>query len=52
VPSHALGAGVPLRDPQSLARQADPRTTEHYDQARGNLDRHGVHVHIAYVAGV
>jgi hypothetical protein len=27
-------------------------TTEHYDRARGNLDRHGVHFLTAYVAGV
>jgi len=39
----ALDAGVLLRDAQILARHADPRTTEHYDRARGNLDRHGVH---------
>jgi integrase/recombinase XerD len=32
-------------------RHADPRTTEHYDRARGNLDRHGVHFLTAYVAG-
>jgi len=37
---------------QILARHADPRTTEHYDRARGNLDRHGVHFLTAYVAGV
>ena len=49
---HALDAGVPLRDAQILARHADPRTTEHYDRARGNLDRHGVHFLTAYVAGV
>ena len=42
----------PLRDAQILARHADPRTTEHYDRARGNLDRHGVHFLTAYVAGV
>jgi site-specific recombinase XerD len=48
----ALEAGVPLRDAQILARHADPRTTEHYDRARGNLDRHGVHFLTAYVAGV
>jgi integrase/recombinase XerD len=41
--TNALDAGVPLRDAQILARHADPRTTEHYDRARGNLDRHGVH---------
>jgi len=39
--TNALDAGVPLRDAQILARHADPRTTEHYDRARGNLDRHG-----------
>ncbi|MGW5241039.1 hypothetical protein ACWEOW_19070 [Monashia sp. NPDC004114] len=37
---------------QILARHADPRTTEHYDRARGDLDRHGVHLLTAYVAGV
>jgi hypothetical protein len=35
-----------------LARYTDPRTTQHYDRARGNLDRHGVHFLTAYVAGV
>ena len=40
--THALDAGAPLRDAQILARHADPRTTEHYDRARSNLDRHGV----------
>ncbi len=50
--TNALDAGVPLRDAQILARHADPRTTEHYDRARGNLDRHGVHFLAAYVAGV
>ncbi len=44
--------GVPLRDAQILARHADPRTTEHYDRACGNLDRHGVHFLTAYVVGV
>ncbi|MDN5790276.1 MAG: tyrosine-type recombinase/integrase [Micrococcales bacterium] len=48
----SIDAGVPLRDAQILARHADPRTTEHYDRARGNLDRHGVHFLTAYVAGV
>jgi integrase len=46
--TNALDAGVPLRDAQILARHADP----HYDRARGNLDRHGVHFLTAYVAGV
>jgi integrase/recombinase XerD len=50
--TNALDAGVPLGDAQILARHADPRTTEHYDRARGNLDRHGVHFLTAYVAGV
>jgi integrase/recombinase XerD len=50
--TNALGAGVPLRDAQILARHADPRTTQHYDRARGNLDRHAVHFLTAYVAGV
>lgn len=49
--TNAFDAGVPFRDAQILARQADPRTTEHYDRARGNLDRHGVHFLTAYVAG-
>lgn len=49
--TNALDAGVPLRDAQILARHADPRTTEHYGRARGNLDRHGVHFLTAYVAG-
>jgi hypothetical protein len=45
VPSvtNALDTGGPLRDAQILARHANPRTTEHCDRARGNLDRHGVH---------
>lgn len=50
--TNALDAGVPLRDAQILARHADPRTTEHYDRARGNLDRHAVHFLTAYVAGM
>ncbi|MEO6999642.1 MAG: hypothetical protein ABI112_16300 [Terracoccus sp.] len=45
-------SGKPLRDAQILARHADPRTTEHYDRARGNLDRYGVHFLAAYVGGV
>jgi integrase/recombinase XerD len=50
--TNALDAGVPLRDAQILARHADPRTTQHYDRASGNLDRHGVHFLTTYVAGV
>ncbi|SOC57708.1 integrase/recombinase XerD [Ornithinimicrobium cerasi] len=33
--TNALDAGVPLLDAQILARHAGPRTTEHYDRARG-----------------
>jgi hypothetical protein len=43
---------APLRNAQILARHADPRTAQHYDRARGNLDRHGVHFLTPYVAGV
>jgi integrase/recombinase XerD len=50
--TNALDAGVPLHDAQILARHADPRTTQPYDRARGNLDRHAVHFLTAYVAGV
>src|SRR4051812_27200185 len=49
--TNALDAGVPLRDARILARHANPRTTEHYDRALANLDRHGVHLLTAYVAG-
>jgi hypothetical protein len=49
--TNALDAGVPVRDAQILARHANPRTTEHHDRARGNLDRHGVYFLTAYVAG-
>lgn len=41
--TNTLDAGVPLRDAQVLARHADPRATQHYDRARGNLDRHDVY---------
>ncbi len=49
--TNALDAGVPLRDAKILIRHADPRTAEHYDRARGYLDRHGGHFLTAYVAG-
>jgi integrase/recombinase XerD len=42
--TNALDAGVPLRDAQSSPGTPTPRTTEHYDRARGNLDSHGVHL--------
>ena len=40
--TNALDAGSPPRrsDPRAPCR---PQDTEHYDSARGNLDRHGVH---------
>jgi integrase/recombinase XerD len=38
--------------PRSWARHADGWTTERYDRARGDLDRHGAHFLFAYVAGV
>jgi len=50
--TNARDAGVPLRDAQILARHADPRTTEPYDRAPSNVDRHGVHFLTAYVVGV
>jgi site-specific recombinase XerD len=34
-----LDAGVDLRDVQTAARHADPRTTMRYDRACKNLDR-------------
>lgn len=46
-----LDAGVPLREMQIAARHADPRTTARYDRARHNLDRHGIHMVAAYLAG-
>lgn len=36
-------------DPRQTRR---PRTIEHHDRVRGNLDRHGVHILTAYVAGI
>ena len=47
----ALDAGVPLRDVQTAARHADPRTTTIYDRRRQNFDRHAAYVVVAYVAG-
>jgi site-specific recombinase XerD len=40
----ALDAGVPLRDVQEAASQADLRTTMRYDRARVSLDRHATKV--------
>jgi hypothetical protein len=47
----ALDAGVPLRDVQTAARHADPRTTTIYDRRRQNFDRHVTYVVVAFVAG-
>jgi integrase/recombinase XerD len=47
----ALDAGVPLRDVQTAARHADPRTTTIYDRRRQDFDRHAAYVVVAFVAG-
>jgi site-specific recombinase XerD len=47
----ALDAGVPLREVQTAARHADPRTTTIYDRRRQNFDRHAAYVVVAFVAG-
>ncbi len=45
-----LMIGVDLRDVQTAARHADPRTTRRYDRARNNLDRHPSYILAAYTA--
>ena len=45
-----LDAGVDLRDVQTAARHADPRTTMRYDRARNQLDRHPNYILAAYMA--
>ena len=45
-----LDAGVDLRDVQTAARHADPRTTMRYDRARQNLDRHPNYILAAYMS--
>jgi len=47
----ALDAGVPLRDVQTAARHADPRTTTRYHRARNNLDRHASYIVTTFIAG-
>jgi integrase/recombinase XerD len=47
----AVDAGVPLRDVQEAASQADPRTTMRYDRARQSLDRHTTYIVATFVAG-
>lgn len=46
----ALDSGIPLRDVQTMARHADPRTTEIYDRSRGDIDRHGAYILASYLA--
>jgi integrase/recombinase XerD len=47
----ALDAGVPLRDVQEAASDADPRTTMRYDRGRESLDRHATYIVATFVAG-
>jgi integrase/recombinase XerD len=47
----ALDAGVPLRDVQTAAPRADPRTTTIHDRRRQNFDRHAAYVIVALVPG-
>ncbi len=47
----SLDAGVPLRDVQDAASDADPGTPMRYDRARAFLDRHATYIVAAYVAG-
>jgi len=47
----SFDAGVPLRDVQTAARHADPRTTTVYDRRRQKFDRHAAYVVVAFVAG-
>ena len=48
--THALDAGVALREVQDAAGHADPRTTRRYDRARGSLDRHPGYALASYLA--
>jgi hypothetical protein len=47
---HPCSTGVDLRDAQTAARHADPRTTMRCDRARRNLDRHPNYILAAYMA--
>jgi integrase/recombinase XerD len=49
---HLADTGVDLRDVQTAARHADPRTTMRYDRARNNLDRHPNYILAAFMASV
>lgn len=46
----ALDADVPLHDVQDAAGHADPRTTQRYNRARHNLDRHAAYALAAHLA--
>lgn len=48
--THALDAGVALREVQDAAGHADPRTTRRYDRARESLDRHPGYALASYLA--
>jgi integrase len=47
----ALDAGVPLRDVQEAASDANPRPTMRYDRARVSLGRHATCMVAMYTAG-
>jgi len=47
----ALNAVVPMRDVQSFARHADPKTTMHYDRNRDSFERHATYNVAQYIAG-
>jgi site-specific recombinase XerD len=47
----ALDAGVPLRDVEEAASQADPQSTMHHDRARQSLDRRATYIVAAFIAG-
>lgn len=46
----ALDAGATLRDVQTAAGHADPKSTFYYDRARHNLDRAATYRLASYVA--
>src|SRR6266851_3679555 len=47
----APDAGVPLRDVQEAASDADPRTTMRSHRARASPDRHATYIVAAFIAG-
>ena len=50
--TNALRRRRPAAGRADPGRHANPRITEHYHRARGNLDRHEVQFMTAYVARV